>query len=212
MSWLNSTFLIGIIAQILFSARLIIQWVSSEKAHRVVSPTIFWILSLIASLLLIIYGVLRKDIVIVGGQLISYYIYIRNLQLKKTWSKIPLFLRHLFISLPILGLGYLFYSHQLEGLVYNKDIPRELLIWGTIGQAVFTLRFIYQWYASEKQGESVFPLSFWIVSLIGSLMIITYGFIRHDFVLILGQCFGMVVYIRNIMIYIKNHPNTWWKE
>ena len=51
---------LGFIAQILFSARLLIQWWRSEKAGKVISPTIFWQLSVIASFLLIVYGDAKK--------------------------------------------------------------------------------------------------------------------------------------------------------
>ncbi|MFP4065545.1 MAG: lipid-A-disaccharide synthase N-terminal domain-containing protein, partial [Bacteroidales bacterium] len=87
---------LGLIAQGLFSARFIIQLTRSEIAGKVVSPVVFWQLSLLASFMLIIYGFLRNDIVIIGGQLVSYYIYIRNLQLKHQWKIIPSPLRYLF--------------------------------------------------------------------------------------------------------------------
>ena len=53
-----------------------------------------------------------------------------------------------------------------------------------------------------KHKESLLPLPFWIIAVIGSLMIIIYGAIRHDWVLILGQV-GIVASIRNIMIALK---------
>ena len=76
-SWLIYT--LGILAQGLFSARMIVQWIISEKAGRATSPTIYWMLSLIASTLFFIYGWLRQDFAIMLGQVISYYIYIWNL-------------------------------------------------------------------------------------------------------------------------------------
>ncbi len=197
---------IGLVAQILFSLRLLIQWIKTEQASAVQSPTIFWTLSLIASFLLIIYGLLRKDIVIIGGQLLSYYIYIRNLQIKKSWKEIPSILRHVFIVSPFLIFGYLMYTHQINEVIDNNEIPRHLLVWGTMGQAIFTLRFIYQWFASERRKESVFPPSFWWISLVGSLIILSYGVFRKDIVLFIGQAFGIIIYIRNLAIYYKNHP------
>ena len=69
-------YVIGFLAQLLFSARLLLQWIMSEKAKKVVSPSIFWKLSLLGSYLLFMYGWLRNDFAIILGQLISYYIYI----------------------------------------------------------------------------------------------------------------------------------------
>src|SRR4051812_40281662 len=79
---------LGFFAQSIFGARLLVQLFLSEKKGKVVSPTIFWQLSLVASFLFSIYGILRNDFVIILGQTLSYFIYIRNLQLKNDWAKI----------------------------------------------------------------------------------------------------------------------------
>ena len=76
---------IGFTAQLLFSARLLLQWIASEKRKQVVTPSSFWIHSLAASFLLFFYGCLRNDFPIMLGQIITYYIYIRNLQFEKLW-------------------------------------------------------------------------------------------------------------------------------
>lgn len=73
---------IGFLAQGFFSARMLIQWILSERAHRVMSPNAYWICSLAGSILLFVYGWLRDDFAIIFGQLISYYIYIWNLNIK----------------------------------------------------------------------------------------------------------------------------------
>jgi lipid-A-disaccharide synthase-like uncharacterized protein len=83
---------------------------------------------------------------------------------------------------------------------HNKDIPLCLLIFGSSGQIIFSLRFIYQWVYSLYHRESVLPLGFWVLSLIGSSIIIIYAIFRLDPILLLGQSFGFVAYIRNIMI------------
>ena len=85
----------------------------------------------------------------------------------------------------------------------NEDVPLWLLIYGSLGQIIFTLRFIYQWVYSRKRHESILPLGFWLISLLGSAIIVSYAIVRHDPVLILGQSTGLVVYIRNIWILKK---------
>lgn len=65
---------------------------------------------------------------------------------------------------------------------------------------MFTLRFVYQFIFSHRRHVSVLPRGFWIISLAGSGMIITYGIIRLDAVLIIGQAFGFVTYIRNLIL------------
>ena len=84
---------IGFLAQLLFSSRLLIQWIQSEKVKKVVTPILFWQLSLLASFLLFIYGWFRDDFAIMLGQVLTYFIYIRNLQLQGSWQKLHKFFR-----------------------------------------------------------------------------------------------------------------------
>ena len=199
-------FVIGFLAQICFSARIILQWMLSEKAKKVVSPSIFWKLSLIGAYLLFIYGWLRNDFAIILGQFISYYIYIWNLNQKKSWKGIPTFIRYLFLLTPVVALGYVL-AHQQNffGQFFkNADIHLGLIIFGSLGQLIFTLRFIYQWFYSYRKHESLLPLGFWIISLTGALLIVSYAFIRHDPVLILGQSVGLIAYSRNIYLLCRS--------
>ena len=59
---------VGAVAQILFSSRLILQWIVSEKNKKVLTPSLFWKLSLLASFLLFVYGYLQNDFSIMLGQ------------------------------------------------------------------------------------------------------------------------------------------------
>lgn len=87
-------------------------------------------------------------------------------------------------------------------------MPVWLLILGSAGQAVFSLRFVYQWIYSSRHGESVLPAGFWIMSLSGSALIVLYGVIRHDPVLILGQSVGFGAYARNLILSFRNGHET----
>ncbi len=199
-------YVIGFLAQVCFSGRLLFQWIMSERAKQVVSPSIFWLLSLLGSYLLFFYGWLRSDFAIILGQLISYYIYIWNLDIKNEWKKIPRPIRYLLIATPFMAIGYMLNELQefISEFFYNENIPLWLLVWGSMGQIIFTLRFVYQWIYSRKRQESLLPLGFWAISLTGSCIIVSYALVRHDPVLILGQSTGLIVYIRNIWI-MKMH-------
>lgn len=195
-------FAIGFLAQFFFSARILVQWVLSERARKVLSPSLFWILSLAGAYALCLYGWLRHDFSIVLGQVISYYIYIWNLREKGVWNRLYQPVRLLLLFTP---LAALFFVLQDAGAVAdkffrNENIPLWLLVGGSLGQVIFTLRFIYQWYYSYHHHESVLPAGFWLISIAGSSIIIAYGIIRLDPVLILGQSFGFVAYIRNLFI------------
>ncbi len=71
---------------------------------------------------------------------------------------------------------------------------------GFVGQGVFTARFLVQWVASEKKRDSVVPVAFWWLSLVGGLNLLIYAIHREDPVFIVGQSMGMVVYVRNLML------------
>lgn len=72
---------IGLIAQVLFFLRFLIQWVVSEKKGESVIPVQFWYLSIAGSLMLLAYSIWRKDPVFILGQCMGAVIYVRNLSL-----------------------------------------------------------------------------------------------------------------------------------
>ena len=82
-------------------------------------------------------------------------------------------------------------------------IDRLWVAVGFIGQAVFSARFVVQWIISERSKRSVIPLSFWFLSIAGSLILFTYAVHRRDPVFILGQAGGMVVYVRNLWLILR---------
>jgi len=73
-----------------------------------------------------------------------------------------------------------------------------ILILGFSGQAIFGTRFLVQWIYSEKEKKSVIPVSFWYMSLVGSILLLVYACMRRDPVFIIGQSTGFIVYLRNI--------------
>ena len=199
-------FSIGFLAQLLFSSRLIVQWIVSERSKQVLTPRLFWQLSLLASFLLFVYGYLRHDFAIMFGQTLTYFIYIRNIQLQGDWKKFPKVFRYCIILFPVLIVLYYFNNNQydIENLFKNEAIPFWLILLGIVSQTIFTLRFVYQWFYSEKRKESMLPFGFWMLSLIGSLLILVYAVIRKDPVLFAGHIMGGIVYTRNLMILKKN--------
>ena len=71
---------------------------------------------------------------------------------------------------------------------------------GFIGQMMFFGRFLVQWIAAERRGESIVPVSFWYLSIAGGLVLLAYAMHRGDPVFMSGQAFGSVVYVRNLML------------
>jgi len=94
----------------------------------------------------------------------------------------------------------------LSSLTYNEII---FLIIGFIGQGLFASRFIFQWIYSEKKGESLIPVAFWYLSIFGGIGLLIYAISRKDPVIIVGQLFGIFIYLRNlILIYKKKNERN----
>ena len=195
-------YVIGFLAQVFFSARILLQWFLSERAKKVISPAIFWQLSIVGAYLLFVYGWLRDDFAIILGQIISYYIYIWNLDKKHQWKKLPVIIRTLLLLTPVVAILYMLKDAGIfvDQFFRNEKIPLWLLVYGSMGQIIFTLRFVYQWIYSKRKDESLLPIGFWVISLFGSLIIVSYAIYRSDPVLILGQSTGLIAYSRNIYL------------
>ena len=195
-------YVIGFLAQVFFSARILLQWFLSERAKKVISPAIFWQLSIVGAYLLFVYGWLRDDFAIILGQIISYYIYIWNLDKKHQWKKLPVIIRTLLLLTPVVAILYMLKDAGVfvDQFFRNEKIPLWLLVYGSMGQIIFTLRFVYQWIYSKRKDESLLPIGFWVFSLFGSLIIVSYAIYRSDPVLILGQSTGLIAYSRNIYL------------
>ena len=89
-------------------------------------------------------------------------------------------------------------EHRVLGLDWNY-----LVIIGLIGNATFSMRFLVQWLASERQGESVIPVSFWYWSIGGSVIMCSYFIFRRDPVGILAYLPNSIIYVRNLMLIRK---------
>jgi len=72
---------VGLFGQVLFTGRMVLQWLTSERQKRSVVPPMFWWMSLTGASMLVIYFIWRKDIVGVLGQSVGWFIYLRNIWL-----------------------------------------------------------------------------------------------------------------------------------
>ena len=69
---------------------------------------------------------------------------------------------------------------------------------GLLGQALFFMRFLVQWIASERKRRSVVPRAFWYFSLGGGIILLIYAVHQRDPVFIIGQATGIFIYLRNL--------------
>ena len=71
---------------------------------------------------------------------------------------------------------------------------------GLVGNAAFGARFLVQWIASERAGESVVPMAFWYLSIAGSLVLLVYAAHLRDPVFTLAYLPNSFVYLRNVAL------------
>ena len=78
---------------------------------------------------------------------------------------------------------------------------------GFLGQGIFSARFLIQWFLSEKKKESYIPIIFWYLSICGGCSLLIYAIYRMDPVIITGQSFGIIVYLRNLILIYRKKNN-----
>ena len=74
---------------------------------------------------------------------------------------------------------------------------------GFLAQALFSMRFLVQWIASERAGRSIIPTAFWLFSIGGGVLLFAYSLYRKDPVFIAGQGLGLFIYVRNLYFVLR---------
>lgn len=98
------------------------------------------------------------------------------------------------------------FGKDLSDYLYDVFVAKFdfWLAFGLVAQLLFTARFLVQWISSERAGQSVVPMAFWFFSMGGGAMTLIYGIAKREPVIILGQGLATLIYIRNIMLIVKN--------
>ena len=102
------------------------------------------------------------------------------------------------------------YGQALGDYFYDVFVAKFdfWLAFGLGAQLLFTARFLVQWISSERAGRSVVPMAFWFFSMGGGLMTLVYGIAKREPVIIIGQSLATIIYIRNIMLIVKNRSQA----
>lgn len=88
----------------------------------------------------------------------------------------------------------------------NFQFLKDWDVWkyvGWVGNLAFFSRFIVQWSATERKRQVVIPAAFWWLSIIGSIILLSYAIHRGDSVFIAGQAFAWIPYVRNLYFHFK---------
>lgn len=200
-------FLIGLLSQACYGARQLVQWIATERSKRVVSPTGYWAFSLAGCCFMLWYGWLREDIVILVGQMLSFYVYVLNLDYKGAWRRVPLPVRVVLYCVPVVALAATAHAapHLVDRFLHNPLIPLWLMTYGAAAQLVFISRYAYQVVVSVRRHESLLPPPFWVISIVGASLILAYGILRRDPILIMGQSVAIAIFGRNLYFGLT-HP------
>ena len=102
----------------------------------------------------------------------------------------------------MLGLIFQDFHTFTANFLQQNNFPLALLVYGFVSQTVYEARSVYQLVYCYRRGKSILPRGYWILAVAGSLMIISYGLIRHDWVLALGQI-SIFFSIRNLMLSLR---------
>ena len=197
---------IGAIGQVCFFSRVMVQWLVSEKERRSANPGLFWWLSLGASVLLSVATVGLEEWILLPGYFVNGAVYVRNLTLgsERVASKAREAQRSRLGPVPAAIVGLALSALLIAWGLFHSDSERHIatgwIVAGVTGQAIWSTRFILQWWLSERAGFSHFPLSFWWLSLFGSMLNLAYTLQLETPIFWIGFVTAWFVPLRNLML------------
>lgn len=181
-----------------YFSRFLVQWLMSERARRSVSPTIFWWLSLGGAAALGTYTFFDGDRPLLFGYVLTFFIYLRNISIAHLGPRAGRLGPAPAMGLAVLLAGALIWFGALPS--DETRLPLHWVVVAFAGQAIFSSRFIVQWYHSERTGDAHFPRVFWWLSLVGNTALLAYAVRKGDPVFIAGFLLGPFVQVRNLML------------
>jgi lipid-A-disaccharide synthase-like uncharacterized protein len=218
--WRELPYPLGYLSAIAFGGRFLLQWLTSEIKQKSVVTRAFWQLSLAGNLLLFMHSFIQVQFHVCVVQACNAVISWRNLNLMQPTNQQLRFQTIIYFLLASVGTTALAFS--VQGLFLSEGIgdwfrlpafsgqnvpPRSLsLFWhflGTLGVILFSSRFWVQWWCAERQKTSYLGPTFWWLSLVGGVLSLVYFVRIEDPVNIIGPLFGLLPYIRNLMLLQK---------
>lgn len=211
----------GLLANLFFTLRFIVQWFQSERKKESVIPRSFWILSLSANLIMVAHAFIQLQFPICLIQTLSGVIAWRNLNLmgsKPRTLRTTLCLMGgsaLTITTLFILQGVLSHSHawmRSPTLPWQESTNQPVSwIWhlfGLGGMVLFASRFWIQWWLAERKKQSVVGPSFWWISLCGASLSLSYFIKLNDFINVLSYSLALIPYIRNLALAKKKSSLT----
>jgi len=218
--WREVLYPLGFLASLAFTARFLVQWIYSEIKQQSVVTRVFWKLSLAGNLLLMFHSIIQMQFHVAFIQVCNGVVSWRNINLMRSpreqYSlKTTVFLMIGAVSSIVILFGIQNYWlndgidgwfrvpvwQWQEGVYEQAGMAWHLIGFG--GLILFNSRFWIQWWIAEKNKVSSLGPSFWWMSLIGDIFCLTYFLRIGDLVNIVGPAFGLIPYLRNLMLIYK---------
>ena len=189
---------IGWLGNACFFSRMFLQWWLSERRGESVVPRGFWVLSLAGALLAGAYSIHESTWILTAGFSVTSLLYVRNLWLSGGDGErrgVPV------VAASAAGLGAA--AVLILAALTKADSGDMSLAWVVVaacGQAVWSTRFVVQWWLAERTGRSELPPLFWWWSLVGNSVLLAYTLALGNPVFIAGLLLGPFVQVRNLML------------
>ncbi len=196
---------IGWTAQACFFGRMLIQWIASERVGRSVVPPSFWYLSLAGTLLGGVFAWLGpNDLIFTASYAFNVVPYLRNIMLARRPGD-GLRSRYLvLISVAVAaGCCWMLWGDRRIRETWSEQSLLWLVV-GVLGQGLWASRFLIQWVLAERRGRAELTLSFFVISLVASIMVLAYAVRLMSWPLIAGQVLSPVVYGRNLVLQLRH--------
>lgn len=215
--WRELLYPLGFLSSLAFTFRFFLQWITSEKAKKSVVTAGFWKISIAGNILLFLHSIIQVQFHVCVVQACNAVISWRNLNLmgekERQWKLIAV-IASLALAISFSSLLFFFQSLSLSGMESEwfrvpvfpwgkKNAGDISLVWhgiGFFGILLFNSRFWVQWWEAETLRKSVLSASFWWLSLSGALCCLVYFAWIGDIVNFLSPLFGLVPYVRNLML------------
>lgn len=210
--WREVLYPLGFISSLAFTARFLVQWMGSEIKGRSIVTETFWKISLVGNGSLLVHSIIQGQFHVALIQACNGVISWRNLNLMQPPCKqVSLKTTLIIMVLSLLAVPIAFAFQGLESwfrmpvwLWQQTQISMGWHIAGFTGLVLFNSRFWVQWWYAEKSQASALQPSFWWMSLIGDLFCLAYFIHLRDIVNLIGPAFGLIPYVRNLMLIYKS--------
>jgi lipid-A-disaccharide synthase len=191
----------GFLTQVAFGLRFLVQWMATEKAKKMITPKLFWHLSIAGNLLLLLHSLVQLHFPMSLAQSQNLVLSWRNLNLQGT-KKAAFWFVVLMLAIAASSTVAFFACNSANtswiATPGSATISSAVHLFGIIGIFCFGLRFWVQWWQAEGKQEGQLTESFWWISLSGALICTTYFFITKDWVNFIGPVLSLLPYSRNL--------------